>query len=233
VSAPRVVSLVPSATETLLAWDVHPVAVTRFCEQPELVMVGGTKDPDLDAIVALAPDLVVMCVEENRRDDADALERAGIELFVFDIDHVDDVAPQLADLADRLGVPRPPAATVRGDTVHTEGIVSRRAFVPIWRRPWMTLRGTTYGSSLLECIGIANVFADHPARYPEITLEEAMAAGADLVVAPSEPYPFAERHRAELEAVAPVVFVDGKDLFWWGVRTPGALGRLERALGLS
>jgi ABC-type Fe3+-hydroxamate transport system substrate-binding protein len=238
VSAPRVVSLVPSATETLLAWDIRPVAVTRFCEQPELVAVGGTKDPDLDAVVALSPDLVVMCVEENRRDDANALERAGIELFVFDIDHVDDVEPQLAALADRLGVAWSPAATVRGEAVHTEGTVSRRAFVPIWRRPWMTLSTTTYGSSVLEHIGIGNafedaVFADRPTRYPEIALDDAVAAGADLVVAPSEPYPFAERHRAELETVAPVVFVDGKDLFWWGVRTPGALGRLARAVGLS
>lgn len=232
MSVPRVVSLVPSATETLLAWDIEPIAVTRFCEQPRFTAVGGTKDPDLDAVVALGPDLVVMCIEENRRDDADALERAGVELFVFDIDRVDDVGPQLAALAARLGVAWSPAARVRDDTVHIEGTVSRRAFVPIWRRPWMTLRGSTYGASVLERIGIMNVFADHPTRYPEIALDEAVAAEADLVVAPSEPYPFAERHRAELETVAPVVFVDGKDLFWWGVRTPDAIRRLSRAVGL-
>ncbi|MEY2588091.1 MAG: hypothetical protein QOJ67_75, partial [Acidimicrobiaceae bacterium] len=63
----RIVSLVPSATESLLAWGVTPVAVTRFCEQPELLAVGGTKDPDVAAIVALRPDLVVLCEEENRR----------------------------------------------------------------------------------------------------------------------------------------------------------------------
>ena len=56
----RVVSLVPSLTDTLLAWDVVPVAVTRFCEQPHLRPVGGTKDPDIGAIVALGPDLVVV-----------------------------------------------------------------------------------------------------------------------------------------------------------------------------
>ena len=78
MSAPRVVSLVPSVTETLLAWGVTPVACTRFCEQPDLPHVGGTKDPDVDAIVALAPDLVVMCVEENRWEDAAALSAAGL-----------------------------------------------------------------------------------------------------------------------------------------------------------
>jgi ABC-type Fe3+-hydroxamate transport system substrate-binding protein len=223
----RVVSLVPSATETLLAWGIEPVAVTRFCEQPDLVTVGGTKDPDVDAIVALEPDLVVVCVEENRREDADALEQAGLELFVFDIDHVADVGPQLVALADRLGVPRP--VEVYPPAVP---IVSRCAFVPIWRRPWMTLSGGTYGSSLLERVGIANLFADDGTRYPEVELGDVASSGADLVIAPSEPYPFTERHRAELEAVAPVVFVDGRDLFWWGVRTPDAIGRLAAALGV-
>ena len=47
----RVVSLVPSTTETLLAWDVDVVACTRFCEQPHLRHVGGTKDPDTAGIV--------------------------------------------------------------------------------------------------------------------------------------------------------------------------------------
>ena len=78
----RVVSLVPSATETLLAWGIEPVAVTRFCEQPDLPQVGGTKDPDLAAIVALAPDLVVLCEEENRAADAEALVAAGLAVHV-------------------------------------------------------------------------------------------------------------------------------------------------------
>ena len=86
--APRVVSLVPSVTETLLAWGLTPVACTRFCEQPSLPHVGGTKDPDIDAIVALQPDLVVLDREENRRPDAEALEAAGLRLHVL---HVHDL----------------------------------------------------------------------------------------------------------------------------------------------
>jgi ABC-type Fe3+-hydroxamate transport system substrate-binding protein len=229
VTVPRVVSLVPSATETLRAWGVDPVAVTRFCEQPDLPTVGGTKDPDIDAVIGLAPELVVMCVEENRRDDAAALQHAGLDLFVFDIDRVEDVEPQLRALAERLGVAIPP----RGRSDPPPPVVSR-AFVPIWRRPWMTLRATTYGSSVLRHLGIENVFGEAPDRYPEITLDEAERRRPDVVLAPSEPYPFAERHRSELEVVAPVVFVDGKDLFWWGVRTPAALARLgEQALDPS
>ena len=83
--------------------------------------------------------------------------------------------------------------------------------------------------AVLRALGIANVAAPDGA-YPELDLETARTRGADIVIAPSEPYPFAERHRAELEQVAPVVFIDGRDLVWWGARTRGALQRLREVL---
>ena len=226
----RVVSLVPSATESLLAWGVTPVAVTRFCEQPALRAVGGTKDPDVAAVVELAPDLVVLCEEENRREDADALVAAGLQVHVVRITALDQVGPELAALARAVGVAEPEPPTPPTRPADQPAARRRAAFVPIWRRPWMTLTGDTYGSSLLRAIGIDNVFGDHAGRYPEVSLDEVASRRPDLVLAPSEPYPFGDRHVAELEAVAPVVLVDGQDLFWWGVRTPAALARLRRAV---
>jgi ABC-type Fe3+-hydroxamate transport system substrate-binding protein len=222
----RVVSLVPSVTETLLAWGVVPVACTRFCEQPDIAHVGGTKDPDVAAIAALEPDLVVLCEEENRREDAAALATAGLVTVTLSVESVDDVAPLVKMLAALVGAPEPAAAQLPDAPARA----ALRAFVPIWRRPWMTLSGATYGSSLLARAGIANVFADADDRYPEVTLEDAAARTPDVVLAPSEPYPFAERHAPELERVAPVRLVDGRDLFWWGVRTPAALERLRARL---
>lgn len=219
---PRVVSLVPSATETLLAWGIEPVACTRFCEQPSLPHVGGTKDPDVAGIVALRPDLVVVDEEENRREDADALTGAGVEVFAFAVRSVDDAVAQCAALAARVGAtaepwrpPLPPPAPVA------------TAFVPIWKRPWMGLGAGTYGSDLLARLGFANALAGRDGRYPTVELDDVRA---DVVLAPSEPYPFAERHVPLLEVVAPVVLVDGRDLFWWGTRTPGALERLRQQL---
>ena len=106
MATPRIVSLVPSATETLAAWDRTPVACTRFCERPDLPHVGGTKDPDVDAIVGLAPDLVVVDAEENRREDHDALVAAGIDVHVLAIRSVGDLDPQLGGLSDRVLVVR-------------------------------------------------------------------------------------------------------------------------------
>ena len=221
----RVVSLVPSVTETLLSWGIEPVGVTRFCEHPELPAVGGTKDPDVAAIVALEPDLVVVNEEENRRADFDALVSAGLEVHDVPVRAVADVAPALAGLRARLDLPPEPAAPRPRDPAPTA-----RAFVPVWRRPWMALGGDTYGSSVLAALGVGNVFGDPAERYPVTTLEDAAARRPDVVLAPSEPYPFRERHRAELASVAPVVLVDGQDLFWWGARTPAAIERLEELL---
>jgi ABC-type Fe3+-hydroxamate transport system substrate-binding protein len=222
----RIVSLVPSMTETLLAWGITPVACTRWCEQPALTHVGGTKDPDVTAIADLRPDLVIVDAEENRREDHDALVERGLAVHVLDIRSVADVDDQLSELAARLGAawipigPLPPVPATRS------------AFVPIWRRPWMALGSPTYGTSLLESLGVANVFADD-GPYPSTTLGEARARGPDVVIAPSEPYPFGERQRAELATVAEPVFVDGRDLVWWGARTPGARERLAQVLAVG
>ncbi len=218
----RVVSLVPSVTETLLAWDVVPIAVTRFCEHPELPHVGGTKDPDIQQIASLVPDLVVVNDEENRKEDFDALEAHGLRVHVVRVTTVAHVAREmqaLAALVERTyePVPLPSPLSIR-----------TRAFIPIWRRPWMTMNGDTYGSSVLAHLGVANVFDSEGERYPEVGLDA--VPHVDVVLAPSEPYPFGPRHADELGSLAPVTFVDGKDLFWWGVRTPGALERLGALL---
>jgi hypothetical protein len=87
----------------------------------------------------------------------------------------------------------------------------------------------TYGASLLAHLGVTSVFAgDGP--YPTVELDDAIARRPDVVLAPSEPYPFTRRQLPELSSVAPTTFVDGKDLFWWGARTPGAIERLSEVL---
>ena len=234
----RIVSLVPSVTESLLSWNVVPLAVTRFCEQPTLLAVGGTKDPDVAAIVALEPDLVVVNDEENRLEDAEALRAAGLAVHVTTIHGLGDVDPCLEALAAAVGAERPERERAGFHRIDVESASRatvgkpRRAFVPIWRRPWMTMSRATYGSSLLAFLGIENVFADAPDRYPTVDLDDVAVRAPDLVLLPSEPYPFRSRHVAELEPLgAEVRLVDGQDLFWWGTRTPGALGRLDQSIG--
>jgi ABC-type hemin transport system substrate-binding protein len=233
---PRVVSLVPSASETLVALGITPIACTRFCELDGVPTVGGTKRPDIDAIVHLAPDLVVVNDEENRREDADALEAGGLELHSMSPRAVRDVGPAVCALASRVGVPAPVRfRTAEWDT-WLDAVATPRwaeAFVAIWRRPWMSMGADTYGSSLLELLGVGNVLADARERYPEVTLRDVAARTPDLVMLPNEPYVFEERHLPEVNAEVPgvpVALVDGRDLFWWGIRTPLATERLRASL---
>jgi ABC-type Fe3+-hydroxamate transport system substrate-binding protein len=234
----RVVSLVPSASETLVALGVTPVACTRFCDQPGVSTVGGTKNPDVHSIVALAPDLVVVNDEENRREDADVLSAAGLTLHSMSPRSVADVGPAVRDLAAAVGaaVPSPFGEGSWADwfehTTARDG-PRRRGVMLVWRRPWMTANGDTYGSSVLDALQIENVWARAPQRYPELTLADIAAAEPDLVLLPDEPYAFSSRHVPDVSGAVPgarVVLLDGRNLFWWGSRTPLALARLRRAL---
>jgi ABC-type Fe3+-hydroxamate transport system substrate-binding protein len=219
----RIVSLVPSVTETLTAWDRVPIACTRFCERPDLEHVGGTKNPDIERIEELHPDLIVMDGEENRREDYDALMERGLNVCVLHIRSLTDVNSSMEGLASRVDVAW---LTI----VFDEPSPTRfRAFVPIWKHPWMALGSPTYGSSLLAQLGVVNV-CDGDGPYPSVELDELEPRHPDVVLAPSEPYPFSVRQLPELESVAPTHFVDGKDLFWWGHRTRHALVRLGAAV---
>jgi ABC-type Fe3+-hydroxamate transport system substrate-binding protein len=218
----------------LAAWGVEPVACTRFCERPDLPHVGGTKNPDVAAIVALRPDVVVLDRQENRREDADALVAAGLRVAVLDVRSVDGLPAELDALAGAVGAePGPSAPSPAAVDAPPPEPLSARAFVPIWRRPWRTIGPGTYGSSVLAAIGIENVFSEadgDPADYPQVSLDAVAERRPDVVLVPSEPYAFRDDHLDPLAAIAPVVRVDGQDLFWWGTRTPGALDRLRSAV---
>ena len=173
----RIVSLVPSSTETLLALGADVVACTRFCEQPSIAHVGGTKNPDIAAIVALAPDVVVLDREENRREDAVRFEAAGLDLFVSDVTTLDDAVRRgrrdLSALVYRIRPKRSGCPTCAS--------LGLSVFVPIWRRPWMSISRHTYGASLLGHLGCTLVTADLVDAYPEVTLDRVGAWKPDVI----------------------------------------------------
>jgi ABC-type Fe3+-hydroxamate transport system substrate-binding protein len=187
----------------------------------------------------LHPDLVVVNDEENRLEDARALTAAGLRVHSMSPRTVASVGPALQTLCDELGIAVPPPFDGRSWERWLEG---QRADVPeqrltaatlVWRRPWMTLNADTYGSSLLELLGVDNVFGADGDRYPEVALDDLARLRPDLVLLPDEPYAFRARHVDEVgHAVAGprVELLDGQDLFWWGIRTPDACARLARLI---
>ncbi|HXZ86483.1 MAG TPA: helical backbone metal receptor [Myxococcota bacterium] len=245
----RIVSLVPSWTETLFALGAGDavVGVTDFCVHPAarvaaLPRVGGTKNPDRRAIAALAPDLVLANREENRRRDVERLEAAGLCVFVT---YAFTVAGALDELR-ALGriVARASAAEALAREVE-ERLEARARAAPaprprvaalVWREPLMAVGGDTFASDLIACAGGENAFAaSGGGRYPRIDERALVAAAPDVLLLPTEPYAFGEAERQELLALAcpaarsgRVHVIEGELLSWYGPRMPRALDTLGR-----
>lgn len=235
----RVVSLVPSLTEAVAATRPELlVGATDWCSHPaglDVARVRGTKNPDVARIVALAPDLVLANEEENREPDLAALRAAGLKVLVTEVRSV----PQAFAELDRMltagcRLPRPDWLEEAEQAWHeARAEFDARAVVPVWRRPWMVLGRDTFAGALLAHLGVRNVYADHPERYPRLPLAELAEPGrADLVVLPDEPYRFTADDGPEAFPRLPSALVGGRELTWYGpslTTAPRALASALRA----
>ncbi|MGI8721469.1 MAG: helical backbone metal receptor [Geodermatophilaceae bacterium] len=218
----RVVCLVPSLTESIAATHRHLlVGVTDWCTHPadlDLPRVGGTKWPNLDAIRALGPDLVVANAEENRPSDISALRDSGIAVWVTAPATVAQALDSLGALLQALtgGEPEWLSRTCRLWQQPVAAVPHRRAVIPIWRRPWMVLGHGTFAGDVLRILGVDNVFADHSERYPRIELGDERVRAADLVILPDEPYQFTADDGPEAFPDKQIALVSGRHLTWYG-----------------
>jgi ABC-type Fe3+-hydroxamate transport system substrate-binding protein len=234
----RVVSLVPSLTEAIAhSAPGALVGATDWCTHPadlDVTRVGGTKNPKLDRITALAPDLVIANEEENREPDLAALREAGLEVLVTEVRDVPRAFLELARVIEACGVVRPRWLDEAEESWSALKPPARRrtAVVPIWRRPWMVLGRDTFAGDVLSRLGVDHVYAGHEDRYPRVPLEELRAAAPDLVVLPDEPYRFTPEDGPEAFPGLPCALVSGRHLTWYGpslAEAPRALGEALRA----
>ncbi|GGT45339.1 helical backbone metal receptor [Streptomyces purpureus] len=232
----RVVSLVPSLTEAIaVSAPGVLVGATDWCTHPAslgVVRVRGTKNPDLAAITALRPDLVVANEEENRAPDLAALRAAGIEVLVTEIRTLDQAFRELDRVLRACAVPARPRWLDDAEAAWTDlpPLEPRTAVVPVWRRPWMVLGRDTFAGDLLARLGVRHLYAGHAERYPRIPLDELRASGADLVVLPDEPYRFTADDGPEAFAPVPAALVSGRHLTWYGPSLAEAPRVLRAAL---
>ncbi|MER6270445.1 helical backbone metal receptor [Streptomyces sp900105755] len=232
------VSLVPSLTEAIA--ETLPevlVGVTDWCTHPagpDLPRIGGTKNPALDRVLALTPDLVIANEEENRVPDLDALRTAGVEVLVTEVRDVPQAFRELARVLAACGANGRPRWLDEAEQVWSapppEPLAA--AVVPIWRRPWMVLGRDTFASDVLARLGVRNLFGNHPERYPRIPLDGLRDAGPDLVVLPDEPYRFTTADGPEAFPGQPCALLSGRHLTWYGpslAEAPRVLGEALRA----
>lgn len=196
------------------------VGATDWCTHPaglDVARVKGTKWPDLAAVGALDPDLVLANAEENRAEDIVALRAAGTPVWVTAPSTVPAALDSLDRMLKALDVDEQPwLAEARDAWSRPAAATLAQVVVPIWRRPWMVLGRDTFAGDMLARLGYPNVFSRHAERYPKIPVEELRSAGASLVVLPDEPYLFTAGDGPEAFAGLPWALVSGRHLTWYG-----------------
>jgi ABC-type Fe3+-hydroxamate transport system substrate-binding protein len=211
------------------------VGRTRYCIEPRWIrntvpMVGGTKDPDLDRIRDLAPDLVILEKDENPKAAAEALTALGIPWLALEVRTLKEAAAELRRLGGALGVPEAAEARAAALEARSKGRRRRggpRALALIWRDPWMSAGPDTYVGDLLRQAGFTPI---GPGGYPVLEDAALAALAPDVILLPTEPYRFNRRHAADLQRRFPgaaVHLVDGQALTWYLSRTEEGLDRLQ------
>jgi ABC-type Fe3+-hydroxamate transport system substrate-binding protein len=236
----RVVSLVPSLTEAVeVSAPGRLAGATDYCTHPstlEVPRVGGSKYPDLDRVLDLAPDLVLANSEENRPEDVQGLRANGIPVWVMAAAaSVPAALGSLRRLLTQAYELEEPDWLVEAEEVWREVRPVRfHAVVPVWRKPWIVLGRDTFAGDVLRRVGVANVYAGDTERYPRPDVEELRAhlsADADLLVLPDEPYVFTDDDGPDHFPDARYVLVSGRHLTWYGPSLVDAHAALTTALG--
>ncbi|MBA3674821.1 MAG: ABC transporter substrate-binding protein, partial [Chitinophagaceae bacterium] len=241
-----IISLVPSQTELLYYFglDKEVIGITKFCVHPQVwfktkTRVGGTKSLNIELIKKLQPDLVIANKEENVKEQIEELANE-FNVWVSDVNNREDALLMIKDVGElthkknkaetlvaeikmnfsELKNTTLPAGQVGYKAPLTGSFGWEKACYLIWQKPYMTIGGDTFINDMMRHCGLQNIFADKK-RYPEITIQQLSTANCQLILLPSEPYPFKQKHIDELKEILPdkkIILVDGEMFSWYGSR---------------
>jgi len=227
----RIVSLVPSQTELLydLGLEAEIVGITKFCVHPRewfrtKARVGGTKTVSIEKVKSLRPDLILANKEENVKEQIDALS-AIAPVWVSVVETLEDALDMILQVGLFTGRKEKARGLVANIQTGFQQLAAKKKEIKtaaylIWRKPWMAAGAGTFIHSLFPKLGLKNIFMER-SRYPQFTLEELRALNPELILLSSEPFPFKEKHAAEIREVIPnakILLVDGEMFSWYGSR---------------
>ena len=194
--ARRIVSLAPNLTELLFAAGAGEVVVgvSEFSDYPaaaaDIRRVGGGAGLDIEAIIALQPDLVVAWQSGNPPGQLERLQDLGMPLFLSEPRQLLDVAGTLVRLGRLAGTESVAQAAARAFAVRYRELQQRYAgrpdvevFYQVWRQPLMTVNGDHLISDVISLCGGRNVFSDLRGLAPQIDIEAVLAADPEVIIA--------------------------------------------------
>lgn len=241
----RIISLVPSQTELLADLNLgdRVVGITRFCERPRdwfyaKARVGGTKDPDVDRIAALKPDLIIGNAEENTKKSVQELEHR-YPVWISDVNDLHSALSMINEIG-RI-TQRSDSAQEWIDRISSRfdrmqvGKTGLKVLYLIWKEPWMAVGRDTFINSMIEAAGFENVLTDPTLRYPKLEEDEIRDLNPDFVFLSTEPFPFSEEHVANFkdDFQFKAHLVDGGLFSWYGTRlvhSPAYFEKLQAKL---
>lgn len=240
----RIVSLVPSQTELLVDLGLREriSGVTKFCVHPvdlrqEKTVVGGTKQVNLQKIREIRPDIILCNKEENTPQMVKDLETIAA-VHVSDVMTVNDSLELIREYGEIFEVQKA-ASTIVGEILDrkqdfeefVDQFPKKRVAYFIWKNPWMVVGKNTFIDHLLELNNFTNVFSKLETRYPEVELEDLKSLDVDLIFLSTEPFPFKEEDKENLENQLEntrVQVVDGEYFSWYGSRLTGAFDYFKK-----
>ena len=225
----RIISLVPSQTELLfdLGLDEQIVGVTKFCIHPadkvkHTAKIGGTKQLNIKSIHDLQPDLIIANKEENEQTQVEELMK-HYPVWISDIHNLPTALDMITKVGEITGRQQRADEIVKDISQQFQLLKPARAKLRvlylIWRKPYMAAGSGTFIDSMLQLCGFENVIGAQ--RYPELSVDELIAAKPDVLLLSSEPYPFGQKHNDEFKLMLPDVkieLVDGELFSWYGSR---------------
>jgi ABC-type Fe3+-hydroxamate transport system substrate-binding protein len=226
----RIISLVPSQTELLfdMGLENEVAGITKFCVHPEKwfhgkTRIGGTKNLHFEIIDEIEPDLILANKEENNQRDIEALEKK-YPVWISDIHHLNDalkMIEQIGALVDKIQESKALYKIIY-KKIYDLNIEreKNKALYFIWQKPWMCAGDYTFISDMMHFAGFENCLKNRK-RYPEISESELKKINPDYILLSSEPFPFNEKHDAEMKKICPnskVILVDGEMFSWYGSR---------------
>lgn len=231
----KIISLVPSITELLayLGLENELIGITKFCVHPENIFkskekIGGTKNLNIQKIKQLQPDLIIGNKEENVKSQIEELEKY-FPVWMSDVNTYEDALQMIENvgqLTERVEISKQLVTNIQEAFQQLENnqhpLKNKNVIYLIWYQPIMAVGKNTFIDNMLSKVQLNNAIQRD--RYIELSLEElkSISENIDYILLSSEPYPFKEKHKAELEQYVSdktkIVFVDGEVFSWYGVR---------------
>jgi ABC-type Fe3+-hydroxamate transport system substrate-binding protein len=229
----RIISLVPSQTELLsyLGLENKVVGITKFCVHPDSwfrnkTRVGGTKNINFKTIGQISPDLIIANKEENVKEQVEELAK-NYDVWITDVNCLSDAIKMMADIGKLTGRTEKASQLILKIEKGFEKLKESSFQKPllktayfIWKDPYMVAGADTFINDMMQYCGLENVYCDQK-RYPDIALDEIKQKNVELILLSSEPYPFKEKHKQEMQRLFPKIKIelaDGEMFSWYGSR---------------